>query len=155
MLLFFEPLSIQAQLNDARPAGSPPLLWSYQVALRVEVVSTCDHPLSVHNAANAFAIFPPDNFGTIDVPVGADSLVYYTGRMPFEGLLVGVDWHAHQVYFQSALIVAAAPSNLGLASTAFRPRRTYDPIITAETGFPNNNALRQHMLHFLATGKPD
>ena len=64
-----------------------------------------------------------------DVPTVADSLVYYTGRMPFGGTLVGADWHSHGLKFQSSLLAAASPLQLGLASADVRDPRFQIPLI--------------------------
>ena len=149
-----ESLGLMAQLNDVRPVSPlEPLEWWYQVVLRTEVVgpNSEKQPLSTHSFMQPHSVMnPPHNFDTIDVPSDADSLVYYTGRMPFGGSMAGGDWHSHALKFQSSLLAAAAPHDLGLSVPALLPEHTYDPIITAHAGFADNIALREHMLSELA-----
>lgn len=150
---FSESLSIEVIVNDARPAGSAPLVWWYQAALRIEVVREREAgarlPLSLHVLLQPTSLADA-TFQTMDVPADRDSFAFFTGRMPFAGTLSGVDWHSHQVKFQSSFMVAAAPRDLGLESAGFQPRHVYEPIITSEAGFHNNTVLRQHMLDQLA-----
>ena len=151
--LFSEPLAISAQLNDARPAGSAPLVWWYQVALRINVAEggVARLPISAHVMGQPIKMsMPPQDFATMDVPADRDSFAFYTGRMPFAGTISGVDWHSHQLKFQSSFMAGAAPRDLGLEAAGFQPRHVYDAIITSEAGFPNNTVLRQHMLNQLA-----
>lgn len=151
--LFTEPLALTAMLNDVRPAGSPPLVWYYQAALRVTIVNDPSAllPLSAQIFAGPFEVSVQfQNFGTIDVPAGVDSLVYYSGRIAFGGTIMGIDWHSHQLKFQSALVVASPPDAMGLGAGKLRPRRPWLPIITTEAGFGSNTALREYLLHQLA-----
>ena len=158
--LIGEPLAIAAQLNDVRPTSpTAPLVWWYQVVLRTETVGPEEsadskkRPLSVHAVSQPISIdVPPslDNLAAIELPINADSFIYYTGRMPFAGALAGVDWHTYALRFQSSLLAAAAPRHLGLDGAVFQPTDTRTAITTATTGLIDNAALRKHMLNTLA-----
>ena len=101
-------------LNDIRPPQSTTLVWFFQVTVRTEVImadraGSAKHPLSVHQSVNPLYMFPT-NFGTFDVPSSIDSLMYFTGRMPFAGSLVHVQWHSHATVTQGVSTLGATIS---------------------------------------------
>ena len=149
--LIDSPLSIFAEFNDVRPRGAPPMVWWYQIAVRTSQTSANHHPVSVHVLSN------PGRFdvGTTQtgilltnmLPSHVDSFFYYTGRMPFNGVLVPelVTFHAHMGAFQSAILFAATPADIGLGPT-FRPRVPSESTITTAAGFANNSALKAYIM---------
>merc|ERR1712113_58836 len=50
----YSPLSITGEFNDVRPAGSPPLKWWYQLAIRILPSNEVNHqpPISMHYMYN-------------------------------------------------------------------------------------------------------
>lgn len=154
--MFEDPLRITMMVNDVRPSASTPLVWWFQTAFRVQLInSTTEHehmPVAIHSALQSFATTLPsgliNQFTTVEVPMDQDSVVYYTGRMPFGGELVSVDWHAHMLVTQGGLFAATSPDQLGLtaARQEAKTKHTYDPIITSMTGYADNRAFLQYMM---------
>jgi hypothetical protein len=177
----YRPLSITAEINDFRPAGSPVLEWWYQIAIRVaeEVVTTTTTPatmsvpddeeeeeeekemkkdndnsssetaesssreqqplipLSVHSLANpsTLGLFGQlDRFLTAKVPPFRDSVLWYTGRLPFAGDLHQVSVHCHMMAHHQMFLFQGSPQDLGLDRITMvgRPVAPWVPTPTRE-----------------------
>jgi len=147
--LFGSPLAMFCEFNDVRPEHSPPMEWWYQIVVRTSPVVN-DRPLSTLFTFNPGRV---DLGGTQTglltlnwLPSTVDSFFYYTGRMPFGGVLLPnlVEVHAHQEAFQSAILFAATPAEIGLGP-AFKPSVPWESTVTTTTGVANNSALKAYI----------
>jgi hypothetical protein len=152
--LFARPLSINVQVNDVRPANAKPMVWWFQLSMRLTTVTSSGaskvRSLSAHTIGPPGPLtFPMETFATTDVPSDVDSLLYYTGRWPFAGTVRGMDWHSHMLRFQGALIAACTKEEMGLHATPFQAVHPWVAIRTVPAGFADNLALKAHLLGHL------
>lgn len=83
-----EPLALNAELNDVRAHGSPPMTWYFEISLLVRRGGALPAPSSVHQIINPGLKDLTRQAGLLTLvhcPSAHDSFFYYTGRMPFSG----------------------------------------------------------------------
>ena len=108
----FDTLSIDAELNDARPQGSSALKWWFRISVVLRNASEV-HPLSLfkfHGPAT------PAYHGHSShlVPTAGDSFLWFSARWPHSGCLLNAIPHAHTKFFQGSLLAAGLPSEVGI-----------------------------------------
>jgi hypothetical protein len=150
--------SVNAECNDLRPAGSPPLSWFVQLSvLLVSPEQATGRALSVQKTHNPFPV--PTcamNFGcsvaTFFHDTRVDSWLYYEGSFHHAGTLVGAVLHSHQPTHQRSLIYG------GLHFEELRhfgkQAHSSVPIVTTSTGFADNRAFERHLVEVVFAGQP-
>ena len=142
------PLPMDLDMNDVRPAGSPPLTWSLHAATKVVNVHDFErrrwplvdlHTLILKATASSGIPFAP-----LFAPTDADSFMFATGRMPYAGRLLKTRLHAH--LFQDVTLHAGSPAELGFASAGLTVEHDCFSRRVATSGFQTGAALRSHML---------
>merc|ERR1712232_604683 len=125
------PLTINGELNDVRPAGSQPLEWWYQTAIRIVpkrpriAMSASFRPLSFHYMWSPGRLDISDQstmVNTFKAPTDRSTFIWYTGKMHFNATLVRGKVHTHNTLFNDTFLFAATPEDLGLADGRFHPQ---------------------------------
>eukprot|EP00966_Prymnesium_polylepis_P205481 4761915-Prymnesium_polylepis.1 len=146
-----EAISISAQVNDVRSAGSPPLQWYYQISLRL-LKPDVRPPSRTRSLHYLMSPAGPGPFGTFSVSCMYDSFSYSTGQWPVSGKAVGVKVHAHQFAMKEMLLTSAAPHELGLGlgALAWGGAQADNMVKTvAAVGYNSSEALREALLDTL------
>lgn len=145
-------LSIVSEFNDVRDLGSEPLVWYYQVSLRIDEDHTDGSALSSHYITNNGRLgleSATAGLGLNQLPTRVDSFHFHTSRMPFAGTLVFAEYHAHARAFQRSLLFAATTGQLGLDRASFFPAIPYKSVVTSTTGLANNSVLEAELMLML------
>ena len=148
-----ERLDIEGEMNDVRPAGSEPMEWYFQIAVRWRPI---DPKVKF---ANMMAILGnprivPDNqltsVGVMPTPTDEPSFTASRGNMLNSGELARGKVHSHSSVYESSFLFAAEYSDLGLDASKFQPKNSFQPqrVIT-ELGFPSTNELVHYILDHL------
>ena len=107
-------VSVNAQVNDVRPHGAPPLEWLFTYALLTDPNVSRHRHLSTQKVQSTYNVFGGSMVFTPD----RDVYFYYTFRFLHDGLLVNVDFHSHQESFVENLVFNASVTTLGLSTDA-------------------------------------
>lgn len=150
-----QALDVEGEINDVRPADSPPLKWYFQVAFEWKIVDQDDQPISqmTITAPGATTTFFDDDqlrrTTTFPTPTFAEHMLWYRGQMRTDGILVRNKLHAHSMIFESSVFFIGTPADLGLDDVKFRSKSGYTPIQTASLGFENNRQLSKYIIEHL------
>ena len=125
------PVTVTGEINDWRPAGSEGLEWWYQVAIRVVrgPKAKATSAVSVHSLFNpqgSMFLSQMDRFFVYKVPSLQDTVLYYTGRMPFGGEMQWMQPHVHMGVAQQMFLFQGTPQDLGLE--VVHPKNSYQPV---------------------------
>ncbi|KAL1521492.1 hypothetical protein AB1Y20_021154 [Prymnesium parvum] len=151
--------SINVEVNDVRPAGSPPLQWYFQVTVLV-VDNLDDARAAGHRPLSSIKTQAPDGEGMLVggqtglvfpyfAPRTEDTMMYHSIRMPEDGEMVHVYFHAHQRTHQATLLFGGPPSALGLDAIAAAGRHVSvlpTQVYTNTTGVAKNNVQMRSLL---------
>ena len=154
-----DPLALNAEANDVRPFGSPPITWYFVISLLVRERGLSGQPMppddampmSVHQIINPGLKELDKQAGLLTLvhcPSSIDSFFYYTGKMPFSGTFLPelVRFHGHAVALQEALLFDLEPGPLGLNEGPFRPPAAWKAVLTTSTGLADNMELRERTI---------
>ena len=151
-----------AILNDARPAGAPPLKWWLQMAVRgirtsppaAENGDAVGHPVSGLSTPPYSILrftslaYTGGQFARYGVPSGAESFQYTSTRMPIAGEFdprqLTASAHAHALAAQEMFLFAGTPAQLGLAEGAVHG--DHCSASPRAAGYADNGAVRDHIL---------
>jgi hypothetical protein len=74
-------------------------------------------------------------------------MLWYTGRMHYDGELIRGKMHTHNTVFKEAFFFSGTPEQLGLAGKRFLPpTSTFEPILLKDIGFKSIEAAVQYIL---------
>jgi len=136
---FHESLSCGFFINDQRAAGSAPLEFFVEATGHLTLPGR-RLPLSMHTP-----LYVPDNpfnmLGQMRVPTNVESYLLYSYVLPVTGTLLFAHGHSHMGAEESYL-VAGRLSDIGFLET----ERKMGPLLTSESGFSSNAALKDHFL---------
>jgi len=141
------PMTVEAELNDVRAPGSPPLVWWYQLAAQW-VPFKQGQSMGLRSLSSHYFWSPGQlyNAGTFLVPTDADSMIWYTGLWYESGTLVRAKMHCHASIFVDGFFFSARPADVGLGERRFTPTYSFKPLITTSLGFSGNDELREHII---------
>jgi hypothetical protein len=145
-------VTINGELNDVRPKGSPELEWYYQAAIRwVPKVKAKDlTPLSMHYfwSPGRLDLFDQSTMVvTFKAPTAYDSMIWYTGTMHYSGTLIRGKMHTHNTIFKESLFFAGTPEEIGMLGSRFQPKgKVFDPIPLKDMKFESIDAAQTYIL---------
>jgi hypothetical protein len=146
------PLDVEGELNDVRPAGSEPLEWYYQIAMRWRPVRPEEPVVSQLVILNPGQIIPPHQMTrafTAPTPTHAQSVMLFSSPYTAGGEMRRVKVHAHSVICESMMLLRGEFSDFGLGDTKFIPAHAWQPLVTTQLGFRDNEDLAQHILYHM------
>ena len=145
-----ESVSLDAELNDIRRAGSPPLIWYYEMSALVRDSPPPDAPvLSLHrvHGPGLACEYQWCSFKPFLVPATEDTFTVYGGSIPHGGTLMGIVFHSHQAAFHGVVLLEGEYS--ALEGTALASATPFQVTPTAWTAVVTNAALEEHLLRRL------
>ena len=145
MRRFRQPLDIEGELNDIRPAHSETIKFYYQTAFRWTPVKPQKKAVSQTTIMAPAKIDLRDQLTrtvTFPTPTHAEHMLWYTGRAWANGELYRNKLHAHNMVFESSEFFLAEPRDLGLNQPRMQPVVSHAPLQTNELGFSGNDEFR-------------
>jgi len=156
---------LNADVNDVRPAGSPPLEWSMLFGLRTREITSRDGSLLGSAQGNCTALswlqlsqpadqlsrFPNLRHSAVPnvyfVPVAHDAFIMYWYAMAYSGVMADISWlHSHSVAFQGAMLLTGLPHDIGIRRDLLSPvGQKCIPKRTSASGFADNQALAEYV----------
>lgn len=106
-------LSVDMELNDARPRDSAILQWWFQISALVRNASEV-------SALSLFKFHGPVEHGLYHghiahmVPTNRDSFLWFAASWPHPGYLLNAVQHSHARAFQGTVLASGSPQGLGL-----------------------------------------
>jgi hypothetical protein len=145
-----EKLDIEGELNDVRPAGSEPMEWYFQIAMRWAPVAPERKYVDLMALLGNIRIVPTDQgtlAGVMPTPTDEPTFTSVTGQMLNTGEMVRGKVHSHSAIYESSFLFAAEYADVGLDASKFVPNRSWQPRrIQSELGFRDSKDLVEHML---------
>jgi hypothetical protein len=139
--------TVNVELNDVRPPRSPPMLWYFQLSVRVAANDAAGRALSVmktHQPGPLCFNQLGCSVLTVQIDPAVDTWLFYDGRMPHAGQLVDAVFHAHQSAHHATMLVTGSVDFLRHTPTLVPPGHdAREAILTVTSGVANNVLLRE------------
>lgn len=146
-------LDIEGDLNDVRPAGSPPLRWYIEIGAHWKPIAPSKEPVSQMTIMAPmqldFHVDQLSRFGVFRTPTAYESFIWYRGAMWTSGRLIRNKLHAHTAAFTIALWMLGRPEDLGLSKEGFIGDPGFNLVRTQSVGFDNNVAFLEYVFENL------
>ena len=106
-----DDIDVEAEVNDVRAAGAPPLVWYLQVAFRL-AEAPCRPASKVWLRYPWSRALTDDWWNRYAVP-NAPALSWWSGELERDGALLGAWLHSHRSRFADVLLLRGTPADLG------------------------------------------
>lgn len=138
--------SLNGEINDMRPRGSPEMTFYYQISLLIASPKTLQTAtvLSMFKTHNGRSLLTMGGHNaatfTFASYIDRDSHEWYSNVWPFQGRMVGVWAHFHQSTHQESFLFASTPSILGISEAAGTP---LDEIPTGNNAYIRSTVMER------------
>jgi hypothetical protein len=82
---------------------------------------------------------------TFKTPTDEDSLLWYSGKLHFNGSLIRGKMHTHNVVFKESFLFAAHPDDIGFDLSKFYLNKEYQTIPIKDLGFASTDELTDYI----------
>jgi len=146
-----------------RAPNSTELEWWYQTAIRYEPKQNPPQ----YKALSLHYMWSPGRYdindqstmvNTFMAPTDHDTVIWFTGQMPYSGKMIRGKMHTHNTIFKDAYLFSATEAQLGMDGPGWIPKnKVYDVQDPQDMGFDSIDEVKAHIMrnYVQNIGKPD